>query len=320
MIKVLASLFIAQVSHAGYMPVAKTARNGVLIRVRPHVVVAPKSEVKLSQLVDAQNVSAHGRKQLDEAILTVAPEAGERQEIEQAEISSRLRQVVATEKSFAHVQVVIPKLVIIDTLKREITEEQVLSELMQAWQPMCADCKLEVEALSLPKINDVRDWSLKIKADLPKGSFSIPVAIVRENGAPAPAWISGRLLLKKKVPVASRVIASQERVQEDDFTWEYRDTSYAVDGIPTSDDMIGKRVKQGVRAGDVLWSSLLEKEKAIRRGELVTVKSGEKNWEVSISVVAQQDAFIGDVINLKHPKTNTALVGFVTGQGEVELR
>jgi flagella basal body P-ring formation protein FlgA len=52
----------------------------------------------------------------------------------------------------------------------------------------------------------------------------------------------------------------------------------------------------------------------------VTVKSGEKNWEVSISVIAQQDAFVGDIINLKHPKTNTVLVGKVTGQGEVELR
>lgn len=320
MIKVLTSLFIANFSHAGYLPVAKTSTNGVMIRVRPHVVVAPKSEVNLAQLVDAQNISFEGRKQLEGTAITKAPEAGERQEIDQAEITSRLRQVVATERAFSHVQVVIPKTVIIDTLKREITEEQVLTELMQAWQPMCADCKLEVEALSLPKINDVRDWSLRLKAELPKGSFSIPVSIVRENGAPAPAWISGRLLLKKKVPVANRVIASQERVQKEDFTWEYRDTSYAVDGIPTVDDMVGKRVKQGVRAGDVLWSSLLEKEKAIRRGELVTVKSGDKNWEVSISVVAQQDAFIGDVINLKHPKTNAALSGQVTGQGEVELR
>jgi flagella basal body P-ring formation protein FlgA len=307
--KILAFFFIANFSHAD-----------VLLRVRPHVVVAPNSQVKLAQLIDAQNVSAEGAKQLSEAVISVAPQDGGRQEIAQAEITSRLRQIVETEKARGHVQVVIPKSVVIDTLKREISEEQVLSELMQAWQPMCADCKLEVEALSLPKIDNIRDWSLRLKAELPKGSFSIPVSVVRENGSMTPAWVSGRLLLKKKVPVASKVINAQERVQKDDFTWEYRDTSYAVDGIPTAEDMIGKRLRRGLRAGDVLWSSLLEKEKAIRRGELVTVKSGEKNWEVSISVIAQQDAFIGDVINLKHPKTNTALVGKVTGQGEVELR
>jgi flagella basal body P-ring formation protein FlgA len=311
MTQFFALLFIANLSHAA-----------VLLRVRPHVVVTPNSQVKLAQLIDAQNISAQGAKQLNEAVISVAPQDGGRQEIAQAELTSRLRQIVESEKALTHghVQVVIPKVVVIDTLKREISEEQVLNELMQAWQPMCADCKLEVEALSIPKINNIRDWSLRLKPELPKGSFSIPVSIVRENGSMTPAWVSGRLLLKKKVPVASRVIEAQERVQKDDFTWEYRDTSYAVDGIPTAEDMIGKRVRQGLRAGDVLWSSLLEKEKAIRRGELVTVKSSEKNWEVSINVIAQQDAFVGDIINLKYPKTNTALVGRVTGQGEVELR
>jgi flagella basal body P-ring formation protein FlgA len=39
-----------------------------------------------------------------------------------------------------------------------------------------------------------------------------------------------------------------------------------------------------------------------------------------MSVVAQQDAMIGDVINLKNPKTNNLLTGQVTGFGEVELR
>lgn len=309
MVKLFAFFFIANLSHAD-----------ILLRIRPHVVVAPRSEVKLSQLIDAQGISAQGAKQLSEAVISVAPQDGGRQEIAQSEITSRLRQIVETEKSHGHVQVVIPKSVVIDTLKREISEEQVLTELMQAWQPMCTGCKLEVEALSIPKIDDIRDWSLRLKPELPKGSFSIPVSIVRANGSMTPAWVSGRLLLKKKVPVAAKVINAQERVQKDDFTWEYRDTSYAVDGIPAAEDMVGKRVRRGLRAGDVLWSSLLEKEKAIRRGELVTVKSGEKNWEVSISVIAQQDAFIGDIINLKYPKTNTALSGLVTGQGEVELR
>ncbi len=75
-----------------------------------------------------------------------------------------------------------------------------------------------------------------------------------------------------------------------------------------------------LRAGDTLWLGLIEKEKAIRRGELVQVKSGEGLWEVSMTFVAQQDAVVGDVINLKNPKTNNVLTGQVTGFGEVELR
>ncbi|MGZ3722859.1 MAG: flagellar basal body P-ring formation chaperone FlgA, partial [Bdellovibrionales bacterium] len=104
------------------------------------------------------------------------------------------------------------------------------------------------------------------------------------------------------------------------FTWEFRDTSYAVDGIPTVEDLTGKRLKQGLRVNEILWRGMLERERAIRAGEMVQLKSSEGSWEVTMSMVAQQDAFIGDVINLKNPKNNNILMGQVTGRGEVELR
>lgn len=294
----------------------------IMVRVRPHVVVAPRSEVKLAQIVDSQGFSTEAAKKLQEISLSVAPEMGERQEIAEANITSILRPLIQDERARTpeRVHLVIPKKVIIDTLKRDISEDLVTQELMQAWQPLCPDCKLEIEALSLPRIQDVRDWSMKMKAEMPKGSFSIPVDVMRQNGTSSPAWISGRLVIKKLVPVAKRVLQMQERVQSGDIAWEYRDTSYAYDGIPTEDEIIGKSMKRSVREGEVVWRSLLEKERAIRRGDLVTVKTKESIWEVSMSVIAQQDAYIGDVVNLKHPKNNTTLVGQVTGQGEVELR
>ncbi|HMN69254.1 MAG TPA: hypothetical protein PKC28_11995, partial [Bdellovibrionales bacterium] len=185
-----------------------------LLRVRPHVVVAPGTQVRLAQLVDAQDLSDEGRRQLGSIILSSAPEYGERQEIANANLTALLRPIVAAERqaSKGKVLVVIPKSVIVDTVKREIAADLVTGELTQAWQPLCADCKLEVEGLSLPKIQGVRDWSLKIKAELPRGSFSVPVEIVREDGSPAPAWVSGRLVTKRKVPVLKRMMSAQERL------------------------------------------------------------------------------------------------------------
>jgi len=294
----------------------------VMLRVRPHVVVAPGSEVKLEQIIDAEGLSPEGRAKLSTINLSVAPAAGERQSLAQANISSVLRPIVQAERenSSSRVHVVIPKTVIIDTVKREISEAMVTAELMQAWQPLCADCRLEIEALSLPRIDKIRDWTMKLKAELPRGGFSIPVELIRENGSSFSAWISGRLLTKKEVPVAKRMLKANDRLQPEDVAWEYRDTSFAFDGIPTKEDLVGKHMKQGLRAGEVLWRGLIEKEKAIRRGDTVTVKSGDGIWEVSMNVVAQQDAFIGDIVNMKHPKTNAALVGRVVARGEVELR
>lgn len=291
------------------------------LRVRPHIVVSPDSEVKLMQLLDAQGLSTEAQKQIGEIAVSRAPAYGERQEIANAAITSALRPVVETErKRGSKVHIVIPKSVTIDTIKREITRDMVEAELLQAWQPLCQDCKLEFEGMSLPKVDEIKDWSMRLKAELPRGSFSVPVELIKQDGQMLPAWISGRLSVKRKVPVVQRLFNPMERLESKDIAWEYRDTSFSLDGIPAEDELIGKRVKQGVRAGEIIWRGNLEKEKAIHRGDLVTVRSGEGMWEVSMSVVAQADAYIGDTVNLKHPKNNTNLVGTVTGQGEVDLR
>ncbi|MBX3021059.1 MAG: flagellar basal body P-ring formation protein FlgA [Bdellovibrionales bacterium] len=299
-----------------------TAHTDVLVRVRPHVVVAPESEVNLAQLIDAPNLSEDSQKKLATIAISRAPAYGEKQELASAGIMPLVRSVIENERSRNkdRVHLVLPRSVVIDTLRRSLSADLVSTELTQAWQPLCSDCQLSIENLSLPKVEGIRDWTLKIKGELPRGSFAVAVDLIRENGSLLPAWVNGRLITKRKVPVTKRMMAPSERVQPQDVTWEYRDTSMSYDGIPAADELVGKRLRQGLKAGDILWRSQLEKEKAIHRGEMVQVRSSEAMWEVSISLVAQQDAYIGDVVNLKNPKTNSTIVGEVVGQGEVELR
>lgn len=293
-----------------------------LVRVRPHVVVSPGSEVKLMQLVDSQGLSADSESILRATSMTRAPAYGERQVLAQASLMEVLRPIVQKERarSKKQVRLLLPKKVTVDTLKRELNADLVWAELQQVWQPLCSDCKLELEGLSLPSIQGVRDWSLKLKAELPRGSFSVPVSIIREDTAPVNAWISGRLLVKRKVPTLKRAMSTNERVQEKDIAWEYRDTSFASDGIPEAADINGRQLRQAMRAGDPVFAGMLVQDKAVHRGEPVVVKSAEGAWEVSMVLVAQQDAVVGDTINLRNPKTNSNMVGHVTGLGEVELR
>jgi flagella basal body P-ring formation protein FlgA len=298
-----------------------SAQADVMLRVRPHVVVSPDSEVHLSQLVDAQTMSASNRKRLDAVTISRAPAYGEKQELSNTALMAVLRDVVEAERiSGQHVHVVLPKSVTIDTLKREINAAEVSLELTQAWQPLCADCQLVIEGLSLPRVADVRDWNLKVKPELPRGSFSVPVDLVRENGALLPAWISGRLVAKRKVPVARRLLNVGEHLSSADVTWEYRDTSYAYDGVPSEAELSGKIMRQGLRSGDIVFRGQLDKEKAVHRGETVQIRSHEGVWEVSLNAVAQQDAAVGDTVNLKNAKTGTGLTGEVVAPGEVELR
>ncbi len=293
-----------------------------LMRLRPYVVVAPKAEVRMDQLVDAQELSGETLAKLQSVLLVRAPEAGGKLELSQTGLMQSLRPIVQAERmrTGKKITLIVPKSVTLDTVRRGLQANVVEAELLQSWQPLCQDCLMEIEGLSLPLIDRVHDWRLKIKPSLPRGSFSVPVDLIRESGILTPAWINGRLLIKRKVPVAKRALQIGERVEASDFQWEYRDISYSFDGVPSVEEFAGKQIKQGLRVGEILWVGLLEKEKAIRRGDVVQVRSRSEGWEVTLSLIADRDAFIGDVINMKNPKTSSVIVGRVTGRGEVDLQ
>jgi len=301
---------------------ASSAVADIFVRVRPHVFAPADSEVKLSQLVESQGLSSEFQSKLESIAVSVAPADGERQSIHDVTITPLLRPLIQKERlRFKEsIHLVVPKVISVTTSRGDINVEFVRDELMQAWKSLCVGCQLEVTGLSVPRLTQVRDWSLNLKSDLPRGGFSLPVNVIKEDGSSSVGWVSGTLKIKRKVPVATRILAMNERVSIKDFNWEYRDTSYAIDGIPTAEDLAGRKLRQGLRVSDILWKSMLERERAVRRGDMVQIRSASGAWEVTMNAVAQEDGFVGDVINLKNAKSNAVLMGQVTGQGEVDLR
>ena len=292
------------------------------VRVRSHVVAKPESEVTLSQLLDLAGVSERLKTKSQSIVVSVAPKAGERLEVSNAAVTSLLRPVIAQERGqgLSEVKVLIPNKVVIDTVRRSIEEEEVKEELTTSWRPLCEDCDIEIQNLSLPRVDNILDWTLKLEAKLPKGSFAVPVEIVRENQATLLAWINGSVKIKKRVPVVKRMMQAGERILAADIGYERIDVTHALDGSPTFNDIVGKKLKMSLRVNDPIWASFLEQEKAVKRGDLVRVSSSAGIWEVAMSLTAQSDATVGETVSLKNPRTNKLLTGTVVAQGEVELK
>lgn len=294
-------------------------RAASTISVRPKVNWTAKGDPRLSDLVDVQNLSPAAVAELEGVRI---PLLG-RSMIPSEDLRHHLRPVVQAERARTgqNVTLKLPDQVsLLAQNDRPFTPEEVIAVLKAAWQPLCEECELEFQKISLPAIAHVIDWSLKPSTDLPKGGFTVPVELIKESGPAASAWVTGRLVIKRKVPVAKRMLSMQEQVAASDYTWEYKDTTLSYDGIPTVAELSGRRLKRAIRAGDVIWLSNLERQKAIRAGQPVQVRSKAAGWEVSLTVVAQQDAHVGDVIQLKNPKSNSVLIGSVVGPGEVEIQ
>src|ERR1035437_9579064 len=98
----------------------EVASAEAMLRIRPHIVVSPGSEVKLSQLVDGQGLSTELMNKMSAIALSVAPAYGEKQELANANLTSVLRPLIQEERgrTTGKLHVIIPKVVVIDTTKR----------------------------------------------------------------------------------------------------------------------------------------------------------------------------------------------------------
>ena len=288
-----------------------------VLRVRAAVTVPPDQPVRLSQLVETPDLLGADAT----VVVQKGLAAGSSDRVSNARLAGWLRPVIARARAGgSELRLALPPRVIITASTHEFTAATIAAELIEGWRAQCAECRLEIENINLPQVAKVRSWSIKTLPGLPKGPFSVSLELVRDQAAPTIGWVSGRLLVKRRVPVARRLLQVGERLTDGDFAFEYRDTAQAYDGIPGANEVTGRKVRRGVANGDVLWQGALERDRAIHRGDLVQLKASDKDWEISLGVIAPQDAFVGDVVNFKNARTNALVIGRVTGPGQAEIQ
>ena len=73
-------------------------------------------------------------------------------------------------------------------------------------------------------------------------------------------------------------------------------------------------------AGQIIGASNVHKQSLIRSGDTVKIFIGEDGWQVSMDGVAQQNAYKGDFIKVKIPKTQKIISGIAIDKGMVEVR
>jgi len=286
------------------------------ITFRTHSLIEHGSPVILGDIVETMDLDPRLRDRLMKLPLATAPNPGEKIEFTSAAISGLLRPVLNYLQGIPKLK--IPNHVVIERSSHVWEQAVIEKELLNFWQPMCKDCQLEIDRISLPA-GKFENWKMTPKRDLPRGAFSVPVEIANA-GQTAMLWIQGNLLIRKSVPVAKRAIFFGERISAADFDWTFRDVTLSQDGVPVLEEIANHRIKSSLRANDILFDGMLEREKAVKRGEVARVISSQGAWAVEVNAIAQQDADIGDTIKLITTRTNKNLTGTVVAKGEVEIQ
>lgn len=320
MIKLVKTLILMMVMGLVSLISLNSAQAQVVIQFKAEHTAAPDTSVTLLDLITDESLPASEaiRQKLKSQVITKVQKEGERIELSLSSLTQYLKASLSDDEKNQY-RFALPKVLKIVTESPKLTLESVEKAILEKWKARCEECQIKISDLQLPP-GSFKNWELVVPHEISKASFNIPLRVKMENGRDSQYWVNGKVDVLKEVPVAQRALYIGERIQSEDIKFEWRSTTFANDGTPSKNLIFGMRVKTPVSANQILWSRNLEREKAMKRGEVVRVISSGGTWELSTTAIAQKDAEIGDVIELKPLKAGKILSGIVIGQGEVQIK
>lgn len=299
---------------------AAWGKTGQIV-VRPYTALTAQDKVvTLDKIAEIRHFSEIERSQLGSIKLADAPSSGESRVFTPQAITEAI-QAINVNNKFTH-ELKLPSKIVVEMPEEVISRSVVENRLTQQWKKQCEECEFRIVRLSVPqiKLTTGDQWNVQIPAERPRGSFTMPIEVTRLQGEPQTYWLKGQVAVYREVMVTKRTINMGERLQESDYEAQMRDVTFVTDGIVGAEDIIGKRFKQSLTANAMILMGHMEREKALRRGEVVKVQSTEDNFEIYMSGVAEQDGFIGDTVNVRNPKTNQVVSARVVAKGEVQVQ
>ena len=296
------------------------------IRILNEAEVEMEREITIGDIAELTGFHAEEERELRAITLGEAPKAGEERILTHAALSVTLRPYLARlqHRRTERIRLLLPPLMKIRRKTFRLEARQIEAELRTRVLGSCPSCEVEFTRLNLPVLaKDITagsTWTLRERAEPPKGSFSLPLEIISPNGSRRLYWITGEARLWRQVPVAKRSLQLGERLTNGDHAIERRDVTFASDAFPAGSEINGASVARQVVAGSMIGRSMIRHSRAVRSGQSVKVVSGNPGWQVSADGVSQQDGFAGDLIRVRVQRTQKVVSGVLSEGGVVELR
>lgn len=293
------------------------------VSIPAEVEISQRELLRLGDIVEVQNGDEALLSMLNSIVLR--PDARElllSQHFDAKEILQKMRSALeeSPELKKQNPAFKVPSVVKVNFSSTPISRQEVLRKITNSLKVQCADCEYKISIQSTP-IPNSKIWELDLAQLSGKGGFMLPIREGgRDNDSKSNKWISGTIRVSKLTPVTTRLILQGERVQTQDLRMSMTDITFAKDGALRIEDIAGQMVGRSLPVGSPVWTSDLKREPATKRGQIVKALLGDETFEITTSMQAEDNGFVGDLIKLKNLETQKVLSGLVIDKGVVKLQ
>ncbi|MBT4761843.1 MAG: flagellar basal body P-ring formation protein FlgA [Bdellovibrionaceae bacterium] len=302
--KILSLIFILTLSTSVLaQPVVKVLKEVALVR---------SGRIFLKDIIDNNSLNKELLRVIGRIDLGNVPELGERRIFKRQHLS----EIIRKKAEFKNYTIIIPKETLAFRAHSRLTGPSVSKQFVKKWQNDCVPCKIEITNLVLPDVTQLVSWKIGDLKSLPRGSFNLPILVTTLNHKSRSFWVSGKVKVRKVVPVLLRQISFGQRLQPYDVKMKEMDVTYLSKNNLSLEDVLGKKLTRSHRANEVLERNNIYRERALKRGEIVRVKVGSSMWEISIDAQAEQSGYIGELVKMKNLQSGKMFSARVLGNGE----
>ncbi len=183
--------------------------------------------------------------------------------------------------------------------------------------------KTRVEAGVLDPRHRLAKCSQPVEAFLRRGtkiSARTVVGVRCDGNKPWKVYVPVNVFVTDTVFVAARTLPKGHLLTAGDLVAEERDVTRLVSGyVSTRDQLVGQRLKSQLLAGRILTPRLLQADKAIRRGQSVTLIVRSGDISIQMGGKALVDGALGQRIRVENTNSGRVVEGIVRSQEHVEV-
>lgn len=151
--------------------------------------------------------------------------------------------------------------------------------------------------------------------------FTAILAVPSGKGGMRRTQVRGRMFKTAEVPVLNRRVLIGEVITAQDIQWiKVRASRLQTNIIMNEADLVGHTPKRGLRAGDPIQATSVQRPVLVQKDSLVTMILRTPQMLLTAQGKALENGANGDVIRIRNPRSKTVIEAEVIGEGKVAVR